>query len=117
MSTTILQTEDEVILVDFAPVAGVRSVSYSPQDVIEKSRQAIEDAMKSIQGMADKTLKAIKAIPVSDRPNTISVSFGLKLDAEAGAMVAKAGAEAAINVTMTWQHTSASPANAKVKHK
>jgi len=62
--------------------------------------------METMRGMAKKTMRSIKEIPVSERPSTISVSFGLKLDAEAGAVVAKAGAEAAINVTMIWTHTS-----------
>ena len=101
--------DDDVILVEFAPASGVRSVSRSPKEMleesIENSKKAIERAMKSMRGMAKKTMRTIREIPISDRPNTISVSFGLKLDAEAGAVVAKAGAEAALNVTMTWTHT------------
>ena len=117
MPTTKIQDEEDIILVEFAPMPGVRSVSFDAMDVIEKSKEAMEDAMKSIQGMARKTIKAIKEIPVVERPNTISVSFGLKLNAEGGAVVAKAGVEAAINVTMTWQHASAPAAKAKAKRK
>jgi len=104
-----VQDDDDVILVEFASVSGVRVVSRGPKELLEESvensRKAIDRAMKSIRGMAKRTVKTIKEIPVSERPNTISVSFGLKLDAEAGAVVAKAGTEASINVTMTWTHT------------
>ena len=54
--------------------------------------------------MAKKTMKAIHEIPITERPTTISVAFGLKLNAEGNAVVAKAGMEATLNVTMTWEH-------------
>jgi len=106
MPTLEVEEDDDVILVEFMPVAGVRSVSLSPGDIAEKSKEAIDNALKSMRNMAKKTVKTIKDIPVTERPNTITVSFGLKLNAEGGAVVAKAGVEAAINVTMTWQRAT-----------
>jgi hypothetical protein len=103
MTTTVIEEDDEVILVDLQPAAGVRSVSADPKDIAAKSKEAIDHAMKSMRGMAKKTVKAIKEIPVTERPHKVEVSFGLKLTAEGNAMVAKAGMEAAINVTMTWE--------------
>ena len=97
-----VQEEDEVILVDFAAAPGVRGVSRESKNLVEQSKQALDNAMKSMRGMAKRTMKSIREIPLSERPSSISVSFGLKLDAEAGALIAKAGAEASINVTMTW---------------
>ena len=106
MPTLEVEDEDEVIIVEFAPVPGVRSVSLSPKDVIEKSQEAIDNALKNMRKMAKKTAKAIKQIPITEKPGTIAVSFGLKLTAEGGAVVAKAGVEAGINVTMTWQDSA-----------
>jgi hypothetical protein len=48
-------------------------------------------------------VKAIKEIPISERPHKVEVSFGLKLTAEGGALIAKAGVQAAINVIMSWE--------------
>ena len=104
MTTTQIEEDDEVILVELTPTAGVRSVSLSPTDMLEKSKEAMDHAMKSIRGMAKKTVRSIKEIPISERPTTISVEFGLKLNAEGNAVVAKAGMEATLNVTMTWEH-------------
>lgn len=104
MTTTQIEENDEVILVELTPTAGVRSVSISPTDMLEKSKEAMDHAMKSIRGMAKKTVRTIKEIPISERPTTISVEFGLKLNAEGNAVVAKAGMEATLNVTMTWEH-------------
>lgn len=115
-----VQDDEDVILVEFASASGVRSVSRSPQEILEQSvedsKKAIDQAMKTMRGMAKKTMDTIKEIPISERPNTISVEFGLKLNAEAGAVVAKAGVEAAIKVTMTWQRTIVT-ATAKPKPK
>ena len=104
MTTTQIEDDDEIILVELTPTAGVRSVSISPTDMLEKSKEAMDHAMKSIRGMAKKTVRTIKEIPISERPTTISVEFGLKLNAEGNAVVAKAGMEATLNVTMTWEH-------------
>jgi hypothetical protein len=106
MTTLQVKEDDEIILVELTPVAGVRSVSISPTDMLEKSKEAMDHAMKSISGMAKKTVKTIKEIPVSERPTTISVAFGLKLNAEGNAVVAKAGMEATLNVTMSWTHNN-----------
>ena len=104
MTTTQIEEDDGVILVELTPTAGVRSVSISPTDMLEKSQEAMDHAMKSIRGMAKKTVRTIKEIPISERPTTISVEFGLKLNAEGNAVVAKASMEATLNVTMTWEH-------------
>ena len=103
MPTTQIEEEDEVILVDLQPAAGVRSVSLKDSEIVEASKKAIDHAMKSVRSMAKKTVKAIKEIPVSERPHKVEVSFGLKLTAEGNAVVAKAGMEAALNVTMSWE--------------
>jgi hypothetical protein len=106
MAAIQVEEDDDVILVELTPTAGVRAVSISPTDMLEKSKEAMDHAMKSINSMAKKTVKSIKEIPVSERPTTISVAFGLKLNAEGNAVVAKAGMEATLNVTMTWQNSN-----------
>ena len=114
MPTLQVEEDDDVIIVEFAPVPGVRSVALTPKDVIEKSQEAIDNALKNMRKMAKKTARAIKKIPITEKPGTIGVSFGLKLTAEGGAVLAKAGVEAGINVTMTWQDSAPST---KSRHK
>ena len=93
-----------LILVDMGSGAGVQKVAYSMVDMYEKSDAAVEKAMGTIKAMADKTVTAVKSIPVSERPQKVSVEFGIKFDMEAGAVVAKASAEAAVKVTLSWEH-------------
>lgn len=103
-----VKAEDVEILVDFeesaaglVPVSRGGKAGEVTEELVEKSRQAIDKAMDTIQGMAAKTIAAAKKI--SEPPDAIEVEFGIKLDAEAGAMVAKAGTEASITVKMVWR--------------
>ena len=41
-----VEEDDDVILVEFTPAPGVRSVSLTPTDIAEKSKEAIDHAMK-----------------------------------------------------------------------
>ena len=104
MSTLQFEDNDDVILVEFEDESGLRSVSNDPNELLEKSQMAIERSMKTVKRMAKKAVKTIKEIPVSERPSTVQFQFGIKMNGEAGAVVAKMGAEAAITVTMTWEH-------------
>ena len=99
-----VQDNDDVILVEFENESGLRAVSNDPDELLEKSKTAIERSMQTIQGMAKKAITTIQGIPISERPSKVEFQFGIKMNGEAGAVVAKVGAEAAITVTMTWEH-------------
>jgi len=91
------------VLVEFAPQPGVRQVGVdftNLEELAEKSAKALNTAMGVIRAMAERVTATIDKI--SDKPTEVSVEFGLKLDAEAGAYIAKAGSEAAFTVTLTW---------------
>lgn len=105
MVTVSFEEDEDIILVEFETGSGLRSVDRETTDeLVEKSKLAIERSMKTVQRMAKKAIQAIQAIPISERPTTFQFEFGIKLSGEMGAVVAKAGAEAAITVTMTWEH-------------
>ncbi len=104
-----VKAKDVTILVDFGedggglvPVSrGGGRMGEVTGELVEKSKEAIDQAMDTIQGMAAKTIAAAKGI--AEPPDAIEVEFGIKLDAEVGAMVAKAGTEASITVKMVWR--------------
>lgn len=104
MSTLQVENDDDIILVEFRDESGLSSVSIDPEELIRKSQVAIERSMKTMQSMGKKAIKTIQSIPVSERPSTFQFQFGINLNGEAGALIAKVGAEASIIVTMTWEH-------------
>ena len=100
---TIDAGEQETILVEFAPRPGVRQVSLAPEDIAKKSAQALDKAMSTIRLMGQRVTETVKSIDLVDRPSKVVLEFGLKLDTEAGALIAKSGAEASFKVALTWE--------------
>ena len=104
---TFTINENAPILVDFKSGPGLQQTTRgitTPQEIVEKSEKAIESAMSTIRAMATRVNATIDAI--SDRPNKVEVEFSLKLDAEAGAVIASASTEASFNVKLTWERQS-----------
>jgi len=89
------------ILVEFTTGPGLRQVALSPADALERSAQAVDDAMGVIREMADRVRDTVESL--AKRPSSVEVAFGIKFDCTASAVVAKASAEAAINVTLVWE--------------
>jgi hypothetical protein len=89
------------VLVEFAPTAGLQQVALSPADLVERSSEALDNAMAAIQQMAGRISGAIEGL--AQRPSGVEVTFGLKLTASADVLIVKGGGEASLNVKMTWQ--------------
>ena len=89
------------MLVEFPARAGVRKTALWAPDLVQQSAQALDKAMDSIQGMAQRVGELRKKLP--PELAAVEVEFGLKLDAEAGALVSKVGGEASIHVKLKWE--------------
>jgi hypothetical protein len=77
-----------------------------------QSQKAINLAMGTIRAMAYQVSKSINSLEDNVRPDEAEVEFGINLDAEAGAMLAKASTGAQITVKLKW--TVEQPTRAKV---
>lgn len=91
--------ENSPILVDFQLSPGAYEVSLSPQDIAQKSAEALDKAMDAIHHMAHHVAATIDGLP--RRPKQVEVEFGIVLKAEVGALISKAGMDATINVKFT----------------
>lgn len=56
-----------------------------------------------VRNCATSAVHGIKAMNEVVRPDEFEIQLAIKLDAEAGAVLAKAGAEAQMQVTMKWK--------------
>lgn len=93
------------ILIDF-PDSGVDTVAWlklNPEQAKEKSEKAMAEAMNNIEEMACRINALRDRIP--QEFSQVEVEFGIKFNWELGALITKAGAEASINVTLTWSKT------------
>jgi hypothetical protein len=92
---------DRVVIVEFPVEAGVQQIARSPEDLARKSGEALDRAMETIQGMSTRLARTVD--DMVRRPSSVELEFGVKLTAEAGAIVSKIGGEAALNVRLTWE--------------
>jgi hypothetical protein len=108
MTDLTFDTGEDEILVEFSPLhrSGTQPVTrlaLGPQEIAGKSALALDKAMSTIRQMGHRVTETVKSINVADRPSKVELEFGLKLDAEAGAYVAKASTEASFRVLLTWE--------------
>ena len=95
-------SEPTVILVELAPRPGVQQVALpQPAELAQRSAEALDKAWATIRAMAERTGTLIDDL--AGNPDEVQLEYGIKLDVEGNAMIAKAGAEAAISVSVTWK--------------
>jgi Trypsin-co-occurring domain 1 len=73
-------------------------------DLVERGGRTLEESLGSIAPALQEVLGKLRG--VSSELSQIEVELGLKLTAEAGMVVAKAGAEANFRVLVRWQRPS-----------
>lgn len=103
----------EPILVQFSEARGMQPVALSGEDLVEKSAEALDKAMGTIRQMSDRVLATMREINLTDRPAQVEVEFGLTLEAEAGALIAKVGTQAGLKVKLVWKNPSSATGEAK----
>jgi hypothetical protein len=92
---------DAPILIEFPVRPGVQQVSIDPAQMVERSTMAVQSAMNTIHQMARRVIATMHDI--GEPPAEVAVEFGIKVDAEAGALIARTGGEASLQVKLTWR--------------
>jgi hypothetical protein len=73
-------------------------------DMVVQAKQSLEPALDSIRAMANVSLERLQDL--AQRPDELEVEFGVRLNAEAGAVIAKTQAEGHLKVKLAWRATS-----------
>lgn len=110
MSRELLRFEtdgayDLIVEVD-ADDAGYRPVGRG--EAIAEARKRFEAALGSVRDAADRALQTFRDGTL--KPDGIEIEFGVKFNAEAGAVLAKTAAEGHLVVKLTWSPGSQSAA-------
>lgn len=95
--------------------AGEEDVALGLDELVQKSKAALDNAMGAIQSMSRKVAKSVKSMPIVDRPDIVEVEFGLKLSSDSSAVVVSAGVEAQINVSLVWDRSKEQVEKKKAK--
>lgn len=104
MPTQITLDDDTDILVELRQGRGVVDAARGGAEIVQKSEAAFNHAMATIHSVARRTAATIRALKVSEQPDQVEMSFGLKLTSEANALLVNAGVEAQIEVKLVWNN-------------
>lgn len=88
------------VLVEVEDAPGPATRGLRPADLPEKARQSFEGAIDTIRLTATAMIGKLRDL--ADKPDEIEVEFGLKLSAEAGAVIASTAGEAHFTVRLAW---------------
>jgi Trypsin-co-occurring domain 1 len=69
-------------------------------DLVVKARVSLENALDQVRAVANAAV--VKLRDLAEQPQQIQVEFGIRLNAEAGAVIARTQAEGHLQVTLTW---------------
>jgi len=101
---TAAKKERATILVELPAGSGMMGATretYAPEELVAKSSRAIKSAMATIEGMVEEVNATVDNL--AGNPDELEFTFGLTFTVEGNALVAKAGAEAAIEVKVVWR--------------
>ena len=87
---------------------GVESVSRGSDGVLEAGKR-LEDALATARATVVAALKAMGGLGFEQ----LSLEFGVKLSAEAGAVIAKTAGEAHLTITASWGRETVTPSESK----
>ncbi len=102
--TNSTSEQDQPILFEFSIQPGEEEVSI--RDLPRQSAEALNQAMGTIKTMARRTMETIDAL--ANKPSEVEVEFGIKISAEAGAIISKAGGEGNITIKLKWTREESS---------
>ncbi|MCC4765123.1 hypothetical protein FXW07_00280 [Methanosarcina sp. DH1] len=75
-------------------------VSREP-GVPEKATKEFDKALDEVRPVADTIIQKLKNL--DSKPDNIEIEFGIKMSAEAGALIAATGIEANFRITLSWK--------------
>jgi hypothetical protein len=78
-------------------------------EVVVKARNSLESAMDQVRAVSNVTLSKLEDL--AQRPEQVEVEFGIRLNAEVGAVIARTQAEGHLQVKLTWTPSSAGAAS------
>lgn len=99
-------TEAELLERGVEPGAVGRGFGDATAQLQERSQNAIKAAMETIREMAMQTDLMRKGIPGGSQPRMVKIKFGINMDVQFGAFLAKAGANATMEVELEWARRS-----------
>ena len=98
---TVTSSEESIVLFEMNDARGKTvATSRHPQELAAKSAQALGQAMGTIQALANRTAETLAKLPTP--PETCEVEFGIKVDAQVGALVSNSAETSNLRIKFVW---------------
>ena len=89
----------ESVLVEVEPTPGLERAGRAG-DLLQQASQSLEQALLQVRDAAAAAVNQFARMP--RRPEEIELKFGIKLDAQAGAIIARTGLQGHFEVRLKW---------------
>jgi hypothetical protein len=80
---------------------GVQPLSFGGSDIVARAEKSFSEAMQTLRAYVANLQEVIGKLDVA--PKEVSVEVGLKLEGSAGFIIARAGAETSMKITLKWE--------------
>jgi hypothetical protein len=91
------------VLVESPDDDGITRATGRPE-AIRNAAETYQAALSGVRAAAMATLRELTGLP--RQPDEISIEFGVRLDAQAGAVIARTGVEGHLQVSLLWKKSS-----------
>lgn len=92
------------VLIEVDDEPGVRRVARQGQ-LLAEAKASFEAALSGVRDAALAALSQFTSMP--RQPDEVALRFGVKIDVQAGAVIAKTGVEGQLEVKLTWKREPA----------
>jgi len=82
----------------------MRGSAFASSELIVKANETFETALDRVRYAAETMLDRLTSL--TKPPDEVTVEFGVKLNAETGAVIAKAATEANFTITLKWNRAA-----------
>lgn len=102
-SSIVAEVDDE----SFESSRVMRGGAGTMPELVIKANDSFETALDRIRTAAESMLNRLTSL--AQPPDQLAIEFGVKLNAETGAVIAKAATEANFKINLTWSRPKAPP--------
>jgi hypothetical protein len=88
------------VLVEVEPEDGVVRVGRGGE-IVQSIGQTFDESIGRVRDAATAALRQFQSM--TRRPDEVEIKFGVKLDAEVGALIARTGVQGQFEVKLTWR--------------
>ncbi|AZM62610.1 MULTISPECIES: CU044_2847 family protein [unclassified Streptomyces] len=94
--------DGDFVIADITVNEGTVVDAATPSDLVARATGSFTTALEQVRSAAALTVHRMRDLP--QRPDEVTVEFGIQLDAEVGAVLARTGAQGHLQVQLTWRN-------------